>query len=223
VGFRGDLRRWDDEWYYVDAGIAASFFSRMAALTGDARWRRLLDCFIRDYLGRLYEGQGRFRKTWRRNGSRSETTFSRGYAWALDALLAAWEGLQDDRYLALASDVARLLSRYQTAEGCWNYNLERPRSGPCNKGTPIIAYHLARLAAATADDSQHDLAIRAERWCRRNVVWRPAERDHGGIVAWNSEGAIATQRSTPTAFSYASAYYVLLANSLGLLTAHERQ
>jgi rhamnogalacturonyl hydrolase YesR len=216
VGFREDTSSWADDWYYVDAGIAAQLFASLSELEGSECWRSALKRFMDDYLNRLYLGRGAFRKTWRKDGRRTDRGFTRGYAWALDALLAAWTGLRQEEYLTIATDVAAILLDRQAPGGHWNYELDNPGSGACNKGTPILGYHLARLAASRPRDAASLLesAHAAEAWCRTALILNPDSPAHGGIAAWNAEGAISTQRNARTAFSYASAYYILLANEL---------
>jgi rhamnogalacturonyl hydrolase YesR len=216
VGFREDTSSWADDWYYIDAGIAAQLFASLGELEGSECWHMALKRFMDDYLNRLYLGRGAFRKTWRRKGRRTERGFTRGYAWALDALLAAWTGLRQQEYLTIAAEVAAMLMDRQAPAGHWNYELDNPGSGACNKGTPILAYHLARLAASVPKDAALFLrsAHAAEAWCRAAQILNPNSPAHGGIAAWNAEGAISTRRNARTAFSYASAYHILLANEL---------
>jgi rhamnogalacturonyl hydrolase YesR len=220
VGFRQDTEVWVDDWYYVDGGIATALFNELSRITGEARWAEGMRRFMVDFMGRMYLGDGLFRKTWVKSGRRPETTFTRGYAWALDALLNAWECLGDPVYLSRAQEVARVLRRHQQPDGSWPYELGRQSSGACNKATPIIGYHLARLAQHDADRDHEQCARAAAEWCRDAIRVAPERPEHGGIVAWNEEGAISTRRSVSTAFSYSSAYYILLVDRLTHL--HDR-
>lgn len=214
VGFRQDTNRWVDDWYYVDGGIATELFKELWRLTGDPRWAEGMRRFMVDFMSRMYLGDGLFRKTWVKSGRRSERTFTRGYAWALDALLNAWECLADRVYLSRAQEVARVLRHYQQEDGSWPYELGRRRSGACNKATPIIGYHLARLAQHDAARDHEQCAAAAAEWCRAVIRIQPNRPEHGGIAAWNEEGAISTRRGVTTAFSYSSAYYILLVDQL---------
>ena len=211
VGYRDDLRVWDDSWLYVDAGSAGAFFSRMYNITSDETWRNALVCFIDWYITSFVTKDGFFRWTWSQNMlRRGRNVFSRGQAWALDGLIAAYQATGERHYITIAENCADVLLRAQSYDGSWPYILERPSSGPCNKGTPIIAYQFLSLFQYTHDFRLKASAIRALEWCAENQR-RDLDNPYtcGGIFALNDEGAITGSGRTSTSFVYSVAYYII--------------
>ena len=211
VGYRDDLRVWDDSWLYIDAGSAGAFFSRMYDITSDETWRNALVCFINWYIASFLTTDGFFRWTWPKNIlRRSRKVFSRGQAWALDGLIAAYQATGEGYYLTIAENCADVLLRSQSSDGSWSYILGQPSTGPCNKGTPLIAYQFLSLFQYKRDFRLKASAIRALEWCAENQrkdVDNPYT--HGGIFAMNDEGAITGNGRSSTSFVYSVAYYII--------------
>lgn len=214
LGFRRDAGEWVRDWLYVDAGFTASLLRDAFRLTGETRWVVALNAFLSWYVERLFDRRrGAFvvsvvddcRRPVRR-------LFARGQGWGLDGLLAGWEATGENAYLEIGRRVGDTLLRYQSRSGAWPYDLRRPWTGACNKGTPILAYHLLRLGSALEEPRYLDGAERALDWCCGAQV-RPGPRAPraawGGIAGSNEEGAISGVRWVRTVFPYASAYYLM--------------
>jgi rhamnogalacturonyl hydrolase YesR len=212
VGYRDDLGVWDRTWVYIDVGFTGRLFSELYLATGDSLWRASLSSFANWYVRAFSTGPGHFRWTWpRRIWQRKHRVFTRGQAWALDGVLAAYEILGHKRYLDVALNcVSRLLSA-QASDGSWSYLLDIPSSGPDNKGVPVLAYHLLRMYGLTGDRALRDSAQRALDWCDRHQALGPGVpfEARGGIVSLNEEGSITGKAQAATAFVYAAASYIM--------------
>jgi hypothetical protein len=215
VGYRADIERWDWGWLYVDAGFTLTLFRDLYAITKEDRWRAAAVAFANWFVARFWHAGGRyFAKTVVRNCRKQvRRWFSRGQAWAIDGMIAAWEASGDDRFLNIASECAVALMHKQTASGAWHYLANEPQSGLCNKGTPVIGYNLARLGNITDNSTMRVAAARAATWCVE-AADRSESIVRGAIVARNQEGAFANGLYAATAFPYASAFYLMLRREL---------
>lgn len=210
VGWNAVTGTWDDSWHYIDAAWTPAFFVELAARTGDASHLAFAADLARDTVERFGTPGPFYLKIWRANGRHTRTVFARGMAWVLEGwvpLVAAGEDWLLPRVRAL---VLGLLDE-QRPDGAWEYLLDRPGSGPCNKGTPAIACHLQRAGHALPDLATRigEAVERALAWCDEHMELAVDDPGHGGIFAHNTEGAISTVRDIPVAFNYASAYYIL--------------
>jgi hypothetical protein len=224
LGFRTDSGRWTRDWLYVDAGFTTCIFRDAWRLTGDHVWRDATHRFLDWYLDRfLQPDEGYFAVAVVDGCSRPiKRRFSRGNGWALDGLLSGWEATGHGEYLERAVALAHTMARAQLGTGAWSYDFGRRWSGPCNKGTPVIGYHLLRTHLHCGDDTILESALRARDWCRAAQVgdqcFPPAV---GGIAARNEEGAITGELGVRTAFPYGSAYHIMLEN-LAERVSHRR-
>ncbi len=211
VGFMCDVGLWDDSWYYVDAGILAPLLSELYETTGDPAWLDELRGFCDDYLERMYVGAGLFRKTWRRGRlGKPVTSFSRGYAWALECLLSAAGSLGGPRYVDIIDDVSDVLLRTQQSDGSWSSCLLSPMSGACGKSTPAIGYLLLEVDRCLGRPRCRQAAWRALQWCLSAQAKRRGHPEFGGVTGWDAEGCIVTRRLVSSSFNYGAAYYLLL-------------
>ena len=210
VGWDANRGQWDDSWHYIDAAWTPAFLCDLAARTEQKQYRDLAVNLAHDTIDRFATEGPFYLKIWRANGRHTRTVFSRGMAWVLEGWIPL---LQDgEEWLRpRVRDLATGLLAEQRPDGAWPYLIDQPGSGPCNKGTPAIAYHLNRLKPLLPEMSDAlELAVsRALAWCERNMEMSMTSPGRGGIIAANAEGAITTVRGIPVAFNYASAYYIL--------------
>lgn len=205
----GEDNDWNFTRLYVDAGFTTTLFNRLDDYNGSQRWVDACRSFINWFVDRLYiSAEQRFIKTWEASGNHGMDHYTRGQAWALEGLINASEMLPDDKFERIAVSVAQTLCDTQRQDGGWNYLLDDEYSGEDNKGTPVIAYQLARLGKMTGNEDFLHAADRGIHWCEANQS-RQAGKGYGGIRAWNREGNIVGERYATTAFSYATAYYLL--------------
>ena len=210
VGWNATTGRWDDSWHYLDAAWTPAFLCALAAATGEEAWLARADALARDTIERFGTDGPFYLKIWRANGRHTRTVFARGMAWVLEG----WVPLAQAGgtwLLPRLDALVRGLLDHQRPDGSWPYLLDQPGSGPCNKGTPALAYHLRRAAPLLprVGDRIEEAAARALGWCDARLDLDPGSAGRGGIVAHNVEGAIATVRDIPVAVNYASAYYLL--------------
>lgn len=205
---------WDFSWLYVDAGFVIGLFRKLYEETGDPRWKSGGKRFFSWYVEHMFvEEDGLFIKTWRARGDNQYEKYARGQGWALDGMIDASILLNDRSAEAIAVKLADTLVEHQRGDGGWNYLLDEPSSGVENKGTPVIAYHLARLGEQMNESKYTAAALRAIRWCEANQQLQ-FEAGYGGISSWSREGNIVGDRQATTAFGYANAYYLLARNTL---------
>jgi len=214
AGYRDDLSHWDRSWLYVDSGYTSKLFARLYLATNDIFWKNAAIQFIDWYIENFYSKSGFFKWVWPwRFWNSGKKIFTRGQAWALDGVLSAYQISGDKKYLEIARQVAFTLLKYQNDDGSWPYILTRHSSGPCNKGTPILAYHLLRIYELTGEDFFGDSARKAIQWCENNQCLIEIQHfEYGGIFSKNEEGSIVGQANVSTAFLYASAYYSMAKN-----------
>lgn len=210
VGWNAVDRRWDDAWHYIDAAWTPAFFQELAARTGEKRYTERAVALAHDTVARFATRGPFYLKIWRANGRHTRTVFARGMAWVLEGWVPLAVAGQDWLVPRIRALVRGLLD-HQRPDGAWPYLLDRPQSGPCNKGTPAIACHIQRAAALLpeyADEIGHSVT-KALVWCEDRMDLAPGSPAFGGIFASNDEGAIATVRGISVAVNYASAYYIL--------------
>jgi rhamnogalacturonyl hydrolase YesR len=205
----GEDNDWNFSRLYVDAGFTTTLFNRLQEYSGSQRWVDACRSFINWFVDCLYvSDERRFIKTWEASGDHGTDYYTRGQAWALEGLINASELLSDSKFERIAIRVAQTLCDNQRNDGGWDYLLDNEYSGEDNKGTPVIAYQLARLGMMTDNEEFLHAADRGIHWCEANQS-RQAGKGYGGIRAWNREGNIVGERYATTAFSYATAYYLL--------------
>jgi rhamnogalacturonyl hydrolase YesR len=210
----GDADGWDFSRLYVDAGFTTTLFERLYERDGAQRWVDACRSFVDWFVNHLYlSDEDRFIKTWEASGNHGTERYTRGQAWALDGLISAFELLSRDDLKEIIVSVARTLCDCQRDDGGWNNLMKNEYSGVDNKGTPIIAYHLARLGSIIGNEDFLRAASNGVHWCEANQV-RQVSNGYGGIRAWNREGNIVGKRYATTAFPYASAYYLLAKDAL---------
>lgn len=210
VGWNAIDGLWDDSWHYIDAAWTPAFFLNLARRTGNLEYEERAVALARDTIARFATNGPFYLKIWRADGRHTRTLFARGMAWVLEGwvpLVAAGQ----DWLLPRVRALVRGLLDHQRPDGAWPYLLDRPVYGPCNKGTPALAYHLQRAAPLVPELATEvaDAVARALSWCEAHMDLDPASAAQGGIFAHNEEGAIATVRDINVAFNYASAYYIL--------------
>jgi uncharacterized protein YyaL (SSP411 family) len=209
VGFRLETGKWVRSWLYLDAGFTPVLYSKLYQVEPRPEWQQACQSIMDDLIDRLYAGQGRFLSAWERPIIRHKALFARGHGWVLDGLIETYLCTRQQRYLQLATECARFVCKYQNESGSWYYRMDKPESGECNKGTPVLAYHLLRLHSLTEESAFRHAARCALEWCKRKQYLGPDQKAVGGIVSYNTEGAISTALTTRTAFPYASAFQVL--------------
>ncbi len=210
VGWDDQRQRWDDSWLYLDAAWTPAFLVEMYRRRGDRGWLEAADRLARDIVERFGTRGPYYRKIWRANGRHTRTIFARGMAWVLEGWLPLLtEG--SDWLLPRVRALVEAILRDQRPDGSWNYLIDRPASGACNKGTPALALHLNRARRLLPDlDSDIRSSVDAAlRWCEARQIMVTGSSASGGIVSQNQEGAIATVRNIATAFNYGAAYYLL--------------
>jgi len=215
AGYREDIGIWDKSWLYVDAGFAGTLFEGLYEITGEVKWKKTLKLFIDDFIKLFWCEDGYFYKNWTYPNQKDRNIYARGQAWALDGLISAYKVLKEEKYLEKILACADYLVEHQNENGSWNYLLNIKDSGECNKGTPIIAYHLFRLSNFTKKtEKYYNSARKAMEWCEANQYKGSDTNAVGGIHAYNTEGCIVGVRNTDTIFTYANAYYILARNLL---------
>lgn len=215
VGYRADLGIWDKSWLYVDAGFTGTLFEGLYLITDEARWKEALKLFIDDFIQRFWCEEGCFYRTWYAAREMDRNIFARGQGWALDGLISAYRVLKQGKYLQKIVACADYLVEHQNANGSWNYMLNIEDSGECNKGTPVIAYHLLRLSELIPEATRYvSSARKALEWCEEHQYRGPDQFAVGGIHARNVEGCIVAFPNTDTIFTYGVAYYLLALNKL---------
>lgn len=215
VGYREDIGIWDKSWLYVDAGFAGTLFEGLYEITGELKWKKTLKLFIDDFIELFWCQDGYFYRNWTHPNQIDRKIYGRGQAWALDGLISAFKVLKEERYLEKILACADYLVEHQNENGSWNYMLNNKNSGECNKGTPIIAYHLFRIGAFISNPEKYYYSARkALEWCEANQYKGSDTNAAGGINAYNTEGCIVGVHNTDTIFTYGSAYYLLARNLL---------
>jgi uncharacterized protein YyaL (SSP411 family) len=206
--YRQDTGQWQRR-VMIDSGFAAEVFCDLYIETGDPTWYHCGIRFIDGFSARLRAGDGLFYRAWFENGRVNQVIFTRGQAWVLEGLLAAWEMTGDEKYLHEAQLLASRLLRSQKRNGSWNVYLNMI-SGECDKGTPVIAYNLLRLHRACPNATLVEAALRAVQWCNRHQYIGSDLNAKGGIFSRNVGGGIIDnfpyiRGSAP----YAVAFYIL--------------
>lgn len=208
VGYKDELRSWEKDWIYVDAGFTPVLYASLADIIDRSELERSAHKFIDAFVDRLWCTRGYFLKTWRRSGV-DRRVFTRGQAWALDGLISSSEAFGRSSDLDFATRCATFLLSYQHEDGGWSYLADDARSGPCNKAPAILAYHFLRLYKLTADRTFYDAAERALGWCdNHRITVSNGSTCLTGAWARNEEGCIGVRR-VGSIFMYAEAYYVL--------------
>lgn len=117
---------------------------------------------------------------------------------------------------------AETLCARQSDAGGWYYHLDKPAVGLDPKGTPIIAYHLARIYRFVPDRRFLQAAQKAHAWCT-SMIRRDIDdaRECGGITSWCEEGTICGARGVEAIFTYAQSYYMLLGKLLSEIEARD--
>ncbi len=210
-GFRLDTKTWEKDWLYVDAGFTMTIFYGLWKVTHDERWRHYLRLITEDFINRFFSPKGYFYARWESPNFLRKIIFTRGQAWALDGIIAAYLGLKDPRYIETALHCSRFLTDRQKQDGSWNYH-RNPPVGPCSKAIPILAYHFLRLYRICGDKSLYQAARRSLDWCEKNQYRGSDPRALGGIHGQNEEGCIVGVRGVDNIFTYANAYYVMALN-----------
>jgi rhamnogalacturonyl hydrolase YesR len=209
VGFRSELGMWVDNWLYLDAGFTPVLFSKLYRLNRRPEWQQACKDIMENLISRLYAGNGRYYASWIWPGRHGKNLFSRGHGWILDGLIETFHCTGESRFLRIAMECARFVMGFQNESGGWYYHMNRPQTGECNKGTSVLAYHLLRLYSISKEHRFKDAALQALDWCRKKQYKGPDTHALGGIVSWNTEGAIGTAENVTTAFPYASAFQIL--------------
>ena len=222
VGYRDDLQKWETNWLYVDAGFTSRLFSELATITQDSKWSYYLKLFMDWYIKAFYSHRGFFYWSWSKKPWRNVSKiFTRGQAWALDGLIASYDLIQSDHFLFIANEVVRKLVNSQSEDGSWPYLLGRASSGACNKGTPIIAYHLLQLYKWVNDPEILLVTQKALSWCEKNQCDDKEDYfKYGGIFATNTEGSITGEKNVSTSFLYSTAYYIMAKHLMTNLENH---
>jgi len=209
AGYRDDLGVWDSSWLYVDAGYTATMFQELYELDHHALWLSALRKFMSWYISSFWVDRGYFRWIWPNRFWR-RAIFTRGQAWALDGLLATYKATKEKQYLELAQTCADYLIGQQQSDGSWPYIMNRPDTGPCNKGIPILAFHLLRLYHLSGKKRYMKASQLALAWCEKNqFLANPISMLYGGIAGRSSEGAIIDSEPCVNAFLYSSAYFIM--------------
>lgn len=209
VGYRLEQNQWDDSWLYVDAGFTPVLFAGLYEIEQRPEWKQSCELIMDDLLTRLYHEDGRLYSSWLWPGRKGKPLFARGYAWFLDGVIHSYRCTGRSDYLEVAKQCAQFLQRYQAQSGAWYYLLDKPGTGFCNKGTPAIAWQLLQLYRLTGQEELKLDARRALDWCTANQYMGDDVNARGGIVSWNTEGAIVGAKNIKTAFPYASGFQVL--------------
>jgi len=210
VGWNGADARWDDSWHYIDAAWTPAFLLAASAHLGREDLAAAAEACADDTVARFARPGPFLRKIWRADGRHTETVFARGMGWVLEGWLPLLETGRAGRLRARTGALLEGLLEAQDPDGFWPYLLDRPESGACNKGTPVLACHLNRAKRVFPElgDRLEEGVVKALAWCEARMDHDPASPTRGGIVHDNSEGAITTVRAIPTAFNYGTAYYV---------------
>jgi rhamnogalacturonyl hydrolase YesR len=214
-GYILDEERWVKDCIYVDSGFTASLFVALAEITQDEKWTNLTTLFVDDFIARFQSDEGYFFKMWYAPDQLEDRIFARGQAWALDALLSAYDLLDEQTYLDSIIKCADFLLRHQQKDGSWHYLINDSQSGQDNKGIPIIAYHLLRLYEMCNKGAYRQAAKQALLWCEQHIYRGADPYARGGICAHSAEGNISGIRNVTTSFFYANIYYLLASNKLG--------
>ena len=211
MGYRDDLKTWDQNWLYVDAGFTSSLFAKLFRLTKENYWKDVLILFTNWYVGAFFTSSGHFRWMWpNRFWRSSKKIFTRGQAWALDGIISAWEVTEEKKYFDVAQKCIEQLIYQQQDDGSWPYLLGIPESGADSKGIPIIAYQIIRLVQHVQNPQIISSAQKALQWCQEHQQLKMNDtKSYGGIFFHNIEGSISGQSNISTAFVYSSAYYLM--------------
>lgn len=216
MGKRLDTGGWVKNHLFVDSGFTSTLFAGLYRITSEEKWKVATTRFENWYIDHLYDPVNHyFWWNWYDFRSPAKTMFARGQAWALDGVLATYNITSNEKYLAVLRAVANTLINYQSTEGAWYYHLNNPKTGLDAKGTPIIAYHLARIWQITKSEKIKQSVEAALAWCQSATITRKDDyRTHGGIAAHSEEGTMYGARNVATIFMYAQAYYKLTTYTL---------
>ena len=212
IGVRNDTKQWVKNYLFVDAGFTIPLFAELYKLTGKAQWLTALQQFANWFIENLFDRQrGVFCRNWYADRSIDKTIFTRGQAWAMDGLLSAYEITSNGDYLEILNKISESLMKFQAKDGHWFFYLDKPKSGCCSKGTPIIAFHLLRLYEFNNDKKLLAAVKKAMAWCETATYHLEDDgRAYGGIHGKSVEGTMYGAKNVDSIFMYSICYFLLL-------------
>lgn len=145
-------------------------FRRLHAATGDARVAAAGREFLESHLRHMGRESGLLARAWLRDESKDIWDPDiKGHAWVIEGYLDGYRLSGDEKYLALARELAAKVISCQSPDGSWTYLFKRaePTDPIDDKGTAIWAYLFYDLHRLTRDPAHLAAARRALGWCLR--------------------------------------------------------
>ncbi len=193
-----------------ESGFGVEGFAELYRVTGDERFRAMGEKYIEQHLAYFQRQDGLWERLWYRLENRAlPCDFgTRGQAWPMEGILAAYRLSRNPKYLKIAEQMAGHFLKWQHPEGCWAFIFNRPfdEVGADEKGTPIWSYLLYQLYGYTQNPSHLEAARRALRWCVQNQYPGPDPEAAGGLVGCNPHSGVVYRPWFHTCCSYTSAF-----------------
>jgi hypothetical protein len=219
-----DLGLWSDlslKWTVHtlnESGFGVEGFAELFRVTGEERFRIMGQKYIEQHLTCFQREDGLWERLWNRLENRALPCDygTRGQAWPMEGILAAYRLSHDRKYLRIAEQMAGHFLKWQYPEGCWAFIFNRPLNevGADEKGTPIWSYLLYQLYRHTQNPGYLKAARQALHWCVQNQYQSPDPEAVGGLVGCNPHSGVVYRPWFHTCCSYTSAF-------LGLATLEE--
>lgn len=213
IGFNMRESEWQKKHNIVDVGFTGGLFSRLYQVTEKKEYKIFLDRFIQRYIELFFIENKGFATSLDKNNHTFGGMFSRGQAWALEGLIPYYCLDQNIRVKNAINSTIETLIKCQTKDGGWSYNLTRKLMGIDCKAIPIIALSLWKWYELYPERTDcRDAAIKSLKWCAQHTA--KEGQGKGGIFSYCTEGAIVHNMYTSTAFVYACAYAIELAEAV---------
>ncbi len=145
-------------------------FRRLHAATGEARVAAAGREFLESHLRHMGRESGLLARAWLRDENKDIWDPDiKGHAWVIEGYLDGYRLSGDEKYLALARELAAKVISCQSPDGSWTYLFKRaePTDPVDDKGTAIWAYLFYDLHRLTHDPAHLAAGRRALGWCLR--------------------------------------------------------
>lgn len=204
-GYDADSEEWITDRNIVDIGFTACLFADLYEITGEEKYRSFLAQFINAYIRTFYDMNAKlFASHINKDRKQNGGYFSRGQAWALEGLIAAYRVLEDNEIKNVIENVTQCIAKHQRSGGGWYCNFQKSRSlmGEDCKGIAPIGKAL--LDWSTFSKNREEMVNSAQKaleWCERHT-----DDATGTILSFSCNGAISHSQNTSTGILYANAY-----------------
>ena len=206
------IRNWTaftiDESGFGTEGIAALY-----QVTGRDDLVDLCRVYVDQHIALFERPDGFWQRQYNFPDGRVDNTefMTRGMAWAMEGLVAAYRCTRDAKYLQKAVKMADAMLAFQRDDGAWSFRFTgpKPAGGDADKGTAVWCVLLYQLYAETSDPRHLASARRAMKWLENNQYKGPNIHALGGVVSASGEAGITYRMYFPMCCHYTSSFFGL--------------